>query len=1195
MRRATENQGNTRTLSDYFSPRTKVKGFALQQHSPPHVTSFVHETPMKPSQVPNRLPYPAPRRMLPLQKPDLYQVSPCQDQQHKRTPSSEKLIPGDLNSSSLKRRRESEDCNDSAVKLFRQGENSFKAQTPKPSVCNSLSTSLVPQPSLRHSSVFEQSPKSTDNHLCTKPACGKSTCLELSSTLIPTQSSRALLSPEPCKRRQSSMGAKQGYIERSPNHTLRLFDIRSPSKQGEEHLQKRGVEKHQGGNSSSLFSSDVPQKYNGSSPSFHLGSHHSGHTHRSSSVIPVKTQSKSNPEEENKKFGNSTPKQTSRPNSDSLSCHTEKRSKSAHSRRPDAIIDDISDLFTPDPIVCPSHKTSKPKINEGETKSSTSGNSSSTVTSSGTAVTGSMCRKTQNVTISGSPHAGDTNTSSLSSQDPGHKQISLPNVSLKRVNLENLGTPCSKDTEAKNSPITFSDMQLKVESVKSNEKHSPLPPNNVKPCTLKAASGKSTHPCVQSPRERTTSGGDKQQVNEDPIDVELDFDLRFALDLDLTQSSVSSEDEQLISWQEIMEPVPKIPDTPEKGAFSEPSTPGHHSCKSKTQPLPSNTKSGNYKNSLDQMLEEINTNKKSKEIEMQLLTACNEDLLRIAEYEEAEENRVEDISTEHQEFLQRYSLMSSAIREVPPGEVVFNVKKFGQIFNHDTLQLRRCRVTPEGAAQKALLWSSPAQLRLHVNIGLFQEAYGSHSPCPAKVTSFLFKMMSVHNERMVSESILQTLCDIACNAAYQIVKNKSQKFEVWVPSLADVALVLMNMGASFVTLFPFENLQPPFTEGDLLEDIYIKMESPSSEEEQSTFLEHNCINVLKYLSYCMGLCPRAYSDDELLLLLTVMGRVGLDTQLILLSTMELYPLQYKIVNNIRDWNAMLPRICLALTDLTDDHHNMCLLVQMLPDNTRGKQLRRHLSLSMISKLLDKECTYRPTEEEIQLSELRRFLPRMKPSALLRSMLRPQRDKEDMATLDQQSYYLCYSLLTLANETSNFQFLPAHQKQQLFHLSSELDMHVKCDIRDGEKCLYRSKVKDLVARIHTKWEMLLKRTMPLNGKLYDFWKPPLSVDTLSSSQDEQEVNNNDEREEETSEENEVAMIPEDDIKEEEDDRIDETNKTERLESKPQVHTESKVMDGHIEARNIKPSEMQTGNGVKTEESQHHQEAAEDLVS
>lgn len=62
---------------------------------------------------------------------------------------------------------------------------------------------------------------------------------------------------------------------------------------------------------------------------------------------------------------------------------------------------------------------------------------------------------------------------------------------------------------------------------------------------------------------------------------------------------------------------------------------------------------------------------------------------------------------------------------------------------------------------------------------------------------------------------------------------------------------------------------------------------------------------MQYLDYCMGLCPRAYSDNELLLLLTVVGRMGLDTRLILQSSVELYPLQYKIVNNIRDWDTMV--------------------------------------------------------------------------------------------------------------------------------------------------------------------------------------------------------------------------------------------------------------------------------------------------
>uniref|UniRef100_A0A8C7X4R9 Coiled-coil SMC6 And NSE5 INteracting (CANIN) domain-containing protein n=1 Tax=Oryzias sinensis TaxID=183150 RepID=A0A8C7X4R9_9TELE len=591
----------------------------------------------------------------------------------------------------------------------------------------------------------------------------------------------------------------------------------------------------------------------------------------------------------------------------------------------------------------------------------------------------------------------------------------------------------------------------------------------------------------------------KENVSEDDsIDGELDLGQNFACNLDLTQSSDTSEEENLMSLQEIMEPVPKVLCTPEKRTFSEPSTPGNHNSQSKSL-LPSAIKSGVYRNNLDELMKEMNNNKKAKEVEAQLLSACKDDLFRIPDSEEMEESQEEGISTEQQEFLQRYSLMSSVIREVPPGEEVFNLERFGCIFNQDALQLRQCLVNPQTAAQKALLWSSPAQLRLHVNIGLFQEAYDFFLPCPAQVTHFLFKMMSVHNERMVSDKILHILCDIACAAAYQIAKNGSHRFKVWVPSLADVTLVLMNMGVGFVTLFPFENLQPPFTERDLLDNDFVKPESPSTNRDDIVFHEYNYINVLKYLSYCMGLCPHSYSDNELLLLLTVVEKVSLDTHCILQSSVDVNALLYKIVNNIKDWDAMLPRICLALTDLTEDHQNMCLLVQLLPDHTRGKELRRHLSLCMISKLLEGNCTYRPTQNEFQLAELRPYLPRMQPSALLRG-LQQKNSEEDLGILDQQAYYLCYSLLTLANEASNLQVFPPHQKEQLLVLSSELETRVKCDIRESEKCLYRSKLKDLVARIYTKWQMLLQRTRPLNGKLYDYYIP---LEITSSSQDEEE--------------------------------------------------------------------------------------------
>ncbi|XP_037321933.2 SMC5-SMC6 complex localization factor protein 2 isoform X2 [Pungitius pungitius] len=1033
-------------------------------------------------------------------------------EQHKQTPPSENIIPVvDLNCTSQKRHRDFQDLDDSPKKMCLSTMNSGQAQTPKPTVGRSLSAMLTPL-SKTHSLALERSPETSNRLLCRRPSSGQSPCLELSSAINPAQSSCASTSLKPCIKNRPMMGVKQSFLKHTQDDILKL---RSPSKSLDEESLKQSV----------------PLEDTGGAPRVQPGTNKSVHTDASTSGVPANAVSRGDHTEESRKPGTSTPKHCSKTS-------TAERNKTSRLRRPVAIPNDLDELFTPDPltyVVSSGHKT--PKLAGIKSPSSENSSSSSTVNHCSLPTNGSSCRMT-------SSHMADTKV--LSQSSAHHAKATVPTVALVRVKLEPLKYTCPKDS--KKSPLTSSVKKPKEDILKSDDKPTPLLPNQGRRGELETGPATSTSHCSRLlPLERRASEGRRRPASEDdPIDLDLDLGLSFAVDMDLTQSSQSSEEEQLLSLQEMMERVSKPPATPGKWAFSEPGTPGHDSSPSKT-PLPA-TKLGIYKNNLDQMLEEININKRAKEIETQLLTACQEDLLRIAEYEEAEENREEGVSSEQKEFLQRYSLMSNAIREVPPGEAVFNLERFGQIFDEETLQLRRCTVNPQGMAQKTLLWSSPAQLRLHLNIGLFQEAYDCRSPCPTQVTRFLFKMMSVHSERLVCEKILQALCDIACTAAYQIVKNESQQFKVWVPSLADVALVLLNMGVSFVTLFPFENLQPPFTEGDLLEDIHIKSESPSSKKEPKTFPEHNINNILTYLSYCMGLCPRVYSDDELLLLLTVVGKVGLDSRLLLTSSTELYPLQCKIVNNVRDWDTMLPRICMNLSDLTDDHHNMCLLVQLLPQNTRGKQLRRHLSLSMISKLLNGTCTYRPKETEFELSDLRPFLPRMQPSALLRSMLSQRNKEEDVATLDQQSYYLCYSLLTLANEASNYPFFPANQKTQLLSMCSELETHVKCDIRESEKCLYRSKVKDLVARIYTKWQMLLQRTRPLHGKLYDYWQP-LPVDTLTSSQEEYEMDNSDdgegpvfqEEEERPNDAEQILIIDEDE--DEEDDTTDDTNETE----------------------------------------------------
>lgn len=66
-----------------------------------------------------------------------------------------------------------------------------------------------------------------------------------------------------------------------------------------------------------------------------------------------------------------------------------------------------------------------------------------------------------------------------------------------------------------------------------------------------------------------------------------------------------------------------------------------------------------------------------------------------------------------------------------------------------------------------------------------------------------------------------------------------------------------------------------------------------------------------------------------------------------------------------------------ISDFVECHFYFCIALKMLNVNSIPqclfRMLRRHLSLSMISKLLDGSCTYKPTEKEIQVICLLCFL------------------------------------------------------------------------------------------------------------------------------------------------------------------------------------------------------------------------------
>lgn len=471
----------------------------------------------------------------------------------------------DLNGTSQKRRREFEYSYESIKKPCPQDANSSRTHTTKPTPLSPLSTSSVSQPSLKNSSVLELPPKTTDGRLQSELACGQSTNSDL-STFQPTQS-HITPSPTHCPKKPPFTGAKQVYITTTHN----LVKLSMSSRPSEESVKKGNEENHQNDKSSA---SKVSQKDNSNSPCA-ASVTHSRHT-RHTPVLPVKAPSRVHQVGEKKLDGN-TPKPISKLNSQSG--RTAEHTKTSRLRRP-VVPDDIDLLFTPDPLVylvSATSKTPKPTTNEEPVNSQTV-----TVTSPATRSVPSVGPSSCDMT----PHskvAEPTHAESCTEHNPS---VSLPTVTLKRVKLEKLQI-CSENKGSKSNPSPPSGKRLKDESNKSHLKQSPLRSTNARSSSVEtdtaASEQKSPSLCSQSlPLEEQAGEESKAHLNEeDPIDVELDLGLSIAYEVDVTQSSDSSEEDQLVSFQEMMERVTKPPDTPEKGAFSEPSTPGRHSSQSK--------------------------------------------------------------------------------------------------------------------------------------------------------------------------------------------------------------------------------------------------------------------------------------------------------------------------------------------------------------------------------------------------------------------------------------------------------------------------------------------------------------------------------------------------------------------------------------------------------------------------------------
>nr|XP_054493711.1 SMC5-SMC6 complex localization factor protein 2 [Agelaius phoeniceus] len=501
-----------------------------------------------------------------------------------------------------------------------------------------------------------------------------------------------------------------------------------------------------------------------------------------------------------------------------------------------------------------------------------------------------------------------------------------------------------------------------------------------------------------------------------------------------------------------------------------------------------------YVNSLDHLFEEDEGDRRLEEIVKRL----QEDIERednASDGEKEDNANGDDLPEEHRAFMKRFSVATYVIPDKHPGEDLFDLSAAGKIFTQHNLDLRNFHFVPQNRIEYLLVNSSITQQLFLVVNGILSSAYHD-TPCPIAILKWLFQMMSIHPDHCVSTKILDRLMELS-------LKNSSisdEQLKPWIPTIADISTVFVNMGVGFRSLFPLQHLQPPFNEHDILSQAQESAsQQPRGDEATASpvfpnLLENNLINMIKFLVFCTSVIHDGYTDQEIWLLLILLFKISLEKQLKPFLT-DFQCLFLKLLMNIKDWDTKMPELCLSVSELSSNPHNLLWLVQLVPSCiARGREVKRRLSLVIIAKFLHKKHVEIPDDSDKQMFLLHQFLVRMKPSYLLkkmREMRKGQKEHEDdevHAELEHEVYYLIYVLLHLVSEASFLDVVNSSQRQHLVKLCRALVKHVKGDIREDARMFYRSKVSCLAARIFEKWQDVIQSTRLTQGKLHDFWEP-----------------------------------------------------------------------------------------------------------
>ncbi|XP_022344284.2 SMC5-SMC6 complex localization factor protein 2-like isoform X4 [Crassostrea virginica] len=500
----------------------------------------------------------------------------------------------------------------------------------------------------------------------------------------------------------------------------------------------------------------------------------------------------------------------------------------------------------------------------------------------------------------------------------------------------------------------------------------------------------------------------------------------------------------------ITQPVPRTP-PPKNTASPLPGSPVTVSGGSSSLMIPSASRCAKF--SLDSLLEE-HTNKPKEQREYEEMHAELKESVKhggfVKDTLENQENLTpQDLLPEHQEHIDNLEMKKSVINSAHPGEIIFSPGRYMQLYT-SSITPAMCGFIPgDSHIDKFLSSVHPRNystlLSSEVLINSLERI--AH---PKYILKWLLCLLSVDQSHLAMDGCYKVLEEyLYCQKVFN--QNKD---DPWAPAIEDILSVFINFGASKDGVLPPDVFKDEDEFSSLGERVTRETGQPLPPPNAGSLNRENLRMVTQVLALTLQGRPR-YSVSHLTALYVMLCRVALDTSLNSgLINIEVQSCLGNILCCYPDseWKSCVLKLCSVLPGLTDHHHNKAYLASLSPYGERGQFLQRRVAYGMLRQLFDMEPSPADRMENCKIRDLHQFLPHL----------------QNLVNTDMYKLYSCITLIDLS--VGNGLITPG-EKDSLQYLSEQIKK-ISGDTRDDVRMLDRSRVKDQMVRLTSKWTLKL---------------------------------------------------------------------------------------------------------------------------